>query len=113
MIIIWNEYEMIWNLNLHLKWDVLMLADAFEKFRNNSLNNYELCPGHYLSAPALNWEIMLNMKKAELEIIADPVRCERWSFLISNRYSKANNMYLKSYDPKSESKPLRCLSLFQ
>ena len=54
-----------------------MLADAFEKFRNNSLNNYELCPGHYLSAPALSWEIMLNMKKAELEIIADPIRCER------------------------------------
>ena len=25
-------------------------------------------------------------------------------FLISNRYSKANNKYLKSYDPKQESK---------
>ena len=38
--------------DLNLKCDVLLLADVFEKFRNNSLNNYELCPSHYLSAPA-------------------------------------------------------------
>ena len=47
--------------DLYLKCDVLLLADVFEKFRNNSLKNYGLCPSHYLSAPALSWDAMLNM----------------------------------------------------
>ena len=34
--------------DLYLKCDVLLLADVFEKFRNNSLNNFGLCPSHYL-----------------------------------------------------------------
>ena len=33
----------------------------FEKFRNNNLKNYGLCPSHYLSGPALTWHAMLNM----------------------------------------------------
>ena len=31
-------------------------------------------------------------------------KVSKMEFLISNRYSKANNKYLKSYDPKQESK---------
>ena len=38
--------------NLYIKCDVLLLADVFGKFRNNSLKNYGLCPIDYLSAPA-------------------------------------------------------------
>ena len=34
--------------DLYLKCDILLLADVFEKFRNNSLKNYGLCPRHYL-----------------------------------------------------------------
>ena len=49
--------------NLYLKCDVLLLTDVFEKFRNNSLKQYGLCPSHYLSAPALSWDAMLNMAK--------------------------------------------------
>ena len=50
--------------NLCLKCDVLLLADVFEKLRNNSLKNYGLCPSHYLSASALSCDAMLNMKKS-------------------------------------------------
>ena len=38
---------------LYSKCDVLLLADAFEKFKNNGLKNNKLCPSHYLSAPGL------------------------------------------------------------
>ena len=45
--------------DLYLKCDVLLLVDVFEKLRNNSLKNYELCPSHYLSAPTLSWDAVL------------------------------------------------------
>ena len=58
--------------NLYLKCDVLLLADVFEEFRNNSLKDYGLCSSHYLSAPALSWVAVLNMKKVEIKLIRDP-----------------------------------------
>ena len=96
---------------LYLKYDVLLSADVFEKFTNNSLKNYGLFPTLYLSASALCWDAMLNMTKVELELISD---LDMYIFFekgmrggvsyISDRYKKANNKYLKSYDPKQESK---------
>ena len=41
--------------DLYLKGDVLSSADVFEKFRNNNMKNYRLCPSHYLSVPDLSW----------------------------------------------------------
>ena len=49
---VWYKFEMKMmkgNHDLYLKCDVLLLADVFEKFRNNSLKNYGLCPSHYLN----------------------------------------------------------------
>ena len=102
--------------DLYLKCDVLRLADVFEKFRNNNLNDYGSCPSHYFSAPVLSWGAMLDMTKVELELVADP---DMYIFFekgtrgrvshISNRYIKANNKYLKSYNPKQESKHITYL----
>ena len=114
--------------NFHLKCDALLSVDVFEKFRNNSLKNYGLCPSYYLSLPGLSWYSMLKMTKIKLELI--PVLdmyifCEKGTrgriSYISNRYSKAINKYLKSYDPKQESKHktriicmvMQCLNVFQ
>ena len=72
---VWKKFEMKTMKDYHslyLKCDILLLADVFEKFRNNSLKNYGLCPSHYLSAPALSWDAMLNMTKIKLELISDP-----------------------------------------
>ena len=49
-----NQFEMKTMKDYHdlyLKCGVLLLTDVFEKFRNNNLKNYGLCPSHYLSAP--------------------------------------------------------------
>ena len=99
--------------DLYLKCDVLLLADAFEKFRNNSVNNNGLCPSHYLSAPAISWDAMLNMIKVKLELIPDANMyiffekgtrsgvCDTY-----NRYSRAKKKYLKYYDTKKELKDI-------
>ena len=70
-----------------------------------------------LSVPALSWDTIVNMKKAELELISD---ADIYLFFekgmggkvsyISKRYSQASNKYLKSYDPKQESKQILCLN---
>ena len=39
--------------NLYVKWDVLLVPDVFENFKNRCLENYGLYPSHYLSTPAL------------------------------------------------------------
>ena len=39
---------------LYLECDVLLLAGVFERFRNNSLKNYGLCPSHYSGAAVLS-----------------------------------------------------------
>ena len=57
--------------DFYVKYDVLMLADVFEKFRNNSFKNYRLCPSHYQSALALSWDAILeklNATKIKLEL---------------------------------------------
>ena len=96
---------------LYLKCDILLLADLFEIFRNNSLKTYGLCPSHYLSARGLSWSAMLKMTKIELELIPDLDMClfiekgkRGVNSYISNRYSKAKNKCLKSHYPKQESK---------
>ena len=95
--------------DLYLECDVLLLPDVFEKFRNNSLKTYGLWPSYYLSAPALSWDVILNMTKVEIELIQDS---DMFIFFeegmrggasyIFNRYSnnidKDNNKYLKFYD---------------
>ena len=64
-----------------------------------------------MSTTALSWDAMLNMIKVELKLIPDPdmyILFEKGTrggvSYISNRYSKADNKYFKSYDPKQESK---------
>ena len=64
-----------------------------------------------MSAPTLSWDAVLNMTTVELELISD---ADIYLFFekgmrsgvsyISKRYSRANNKYLKSYDPKQKSK---------
>ena len=90
---------------------VLLLAEVLETFRNSRIENYGLFPSHYLSASALDWDAMLNMTKVKVELIPDRdmciffEKCMRGGVsYVFNKYSKANNKYLKSCDPKQESK---------
>ena len=59
---VWKEFG-IKNLgeyhDLYLKSDVLLLADVFEEFRRNSLENYSLDPAWYYTSPGLSWDVVL------------------------------------------------------
>ena len=57
--------------NFYFKSDVLLLADVFENFRNNSLKNYRLCLSLYLRPLALSWDAMLKITKIKLELISN------------------------------------------
>ena len=80
----------------------------FEKLRNNSLKNYRLCPGHYLSG--LSWNTMANMKQVKFELISDAdmylffekdIRGEFLTLL-----KDISHKYLKSYDQEQDSNNL-------
>ena len=86
--------------NLYLKCYVFLLADVYEKFRCRCLEDYGVCPSHYLSAPALSWNTMLSMAKVELNLISDidmhllfEKGLRGGVSYVSKRYTKANNKY--------------------
>ena len=45
--------------DLYIQSDTLLLADAFENFRNKCIEIYELDPAHFLSTPGLAWPACL------------------------------------------------------
>ena len=109
---VWNTFDlksMGDYHDLYLATDVLLLADVFENFRDTCLKSYKLDPVHYYSSPGLAWDAALKMTKVKLELLTDPdmhLMVEDGKrggiSMITNRYSKANNKYMASYD---ESKP--------
>lgn len=111
---VWNKFSLK-NMgdyhNLYLKSDILLLADVFENFRNTCLEYYKLDPCHYFTSPGLSWDAMLKMTNIKLELMTD---IDMFQFIekglrggisyIVNRYSKANNKYMKEYYENKPSK---------
>ena len=109
---VWNTFS-IKNMgeyhDLYLRSDVLLLADVFENFRLACLKNYTLDPGHYVSSPGLSWDAMLKMTDINLELITD---IDQQLFIekgmrggisiTTHRYAKANNPYMKFYNPECD-----------
>ena len=66
---------------------------------------YELDPAYFWSAPGLVWQACLKKTKGELELLTDidmkgftggMCQAIHW-------YAKANNKYIKYYNPSTES----------
>ena len=111
---IWNKFDMKNMGDYHdhyLKKDVFLLADVFEKFIDMFLKFYELDPCYYFSSPRLSWDAMQKMNIVKLEKVSD---IDMYLFIekglrggisyIAKRYTKANNKYMKNYDPTKQSK---------
>ena len=97
--------------DLYLESDILLLADVFENFRRTRSEFYKLDPCHYLTSPGLSWDAMLKMTNIKLELMVD---IDMFQFIekgmrggisyIANRYGKANNKYIRTYDKKAPQK---------
>ena len=90
---------------MYVQIDTLLLADVFENFRNKCIEVYELDPAHFLSASGLAWQACLKKTELKLELLT------KTDILLMvekgirggichaiNRYTKANNEYMKNYD---------------
>ena len=104
--------------DFYLKKDVLLLTDVFEKSIGVCWEYYRLDPCHYFSSPRLSWNALIKITRAELELISD---IDMYLFVengmrediyyVVNRYSKANNKYMNSYDDRKPSKYITYLDV--
>ena len=110
---VWKEFELK-NMgdfhDLYLKTDVLLLADVMENFRKLCEKHYELDPAHFFTVPGMAWDAMLKMTGIKLELLEDVdmlLMIEKGiRGGISNafkRYAKANNKFMKDFDPAEKS----------
>jgi len=111
---VWEEFEcktLRDYLELYNKSDVLILADIFENFRDVCMKEYKLDPAWYYTSPGLAWDAMLKLTGIILELLynIDMLQMVNRGIrggvsMISRRYAKANNKYMKeTYNPSQPS----------
>ena len=114
---VWNTFNMKTMKEFHELYnvsDVLLLADVFENFRDLCLKIYGLDPVYYFTAPGLAWDACLKVTGIQLELLSENNMLLLFEegirggiSIISNRYGKANNKYLrKGYNKNIPSKYL-------
>ena len=102
--------------DLYAQSDTLLLADAFENFRDMCIKEYELDPDHFVSLPGLAWQACLKKTNIELELLTD------YDMLLMveegirggichsiHRYAKTNDKYMKNYNNNEESSYIQYL----
>ena len=109
---VFNEFN-IENLreyhDLYVQSDTLLLADAFESFRNLCTETYQLDPAYFLSLPGLAWQACLKRTGVKLELISDidmllmiDEGIKGGIYHSALRHAKANNKYMKGYDENKD-----------
>lgn len=90
--------------DLYLKYDVLLLSDVFENFRELCLDAYHLDPAHFYTLPGLAWEAMLKMTKVKLQLFEDvgmvlmiEQQIRGGDSMNSKKYAIANNPMVSDY----------------
>ena len=102
----------------YLEKGVFLTVDVFEKSIDTCLKFYKVDHCQYFSSPGLSWDAMLKMTGVELEKTPN---IDMYLFIekglrggfsyITKRYSKANNKYMKNYDPTKPSNYISYLDM--
>ena len=115
---VWKKFE-IKNMgeyhDLYLETNVLLLSNVFENFRKICIENYDLDPMLVLYSTRIKLGCSANKhSKIELELLSDVDMLLFFEnairggvSMISNRYGKANNKYMKNY---KKSKPTKYIT---
>ncbi|XP_065677374.1 uncharacterized protein LOC136092757 [Hydra vulgaris] len=116
---VWNEFNCKTFIDYHNLCnvaDVLLLAHAFENFRDLCMKNYKLDPAWYYTSPGLAWDAALKITKIKLELLSDYDMILMLKHgvrggisMISNRLGTDNNKYMETYDKSKESKYIQYL----
>ena len=95
--------------DLYLESDVCLLADIFEKFRNICIDKFQIDPCHYYTLPGFAFDACLKLTDTTLELFTEEKKDMYLTMEQSKiggisgtggkRYAKANNKYLKDYNP--------------
>jgi hypothetical protein len=95
--------------DLYLLTDVLLLADVFTVFGNMCKTYYDLDCFQYLTLSHFAWNAMLKKTDVKLDLVCDlemylMIESGKRGGMVqaSKRYVKANNKYMKDYDPAEE-----------
>ena len=90
-----------------VKGDTVQLADVFEYFIDLCMEKYGLDPSYYVTAAHLANDAMLKVTGAGIELLTDPnmhlffEENKRGGVSLAiKRHMKANNKYMKDYDPE-------------
>ena len=91
-------------MEIYLLADCLLLCDVFENFRSNCLQQYNIDPCYYFSAPHFTFDACLRHSSLTLELLFD---INQYLFIIkgirggmsmvSKRYALANNKFVEGY----------------
>ena len=91
--------------------DLYLKTDVIDNFRNTMIDNFRLDPLHYITLPSFTFDVGLFYTGIELELITDfnmylfLERAKRGGISsIMKKYSKANNKYMKDFNPNETSK---------
>ena len=97
---------------------VFLTVDVFEKSIDTCLKFYKVDHCQYFNSPGLSCDAMLKMTDVELEKTPN---IDMYLFIkkglrggfsyITKRYSKANNKYMKNYDPTKPSNYISYLDM--
>ena len=85
--------------------DTLLLAEVFETFRNESIENFEIEPCHFVSLPGFAYQAFLKTTKVKLEYITDPKFLELLQNNLRGGHSFSSQRYEESSSFKSSIDP--------
>ena len=97
-------------MEIYLLADCLLLCDVFENFRSNCLQQYNIDPCYYFSAPHFTFDAFLRHSSLTLELLSD---INQYLFIIkgirggmsmvSKRHAVTNNKYVEGYNSSKSS----------